>query len=114
QNREELALGRVKRGEIPEQDMDAQLGAVAYQCRKKIAERLRVTVLRRATLADERGAAVNVPAENEDVRTRLEHGGARGAVIARGVDQHAGSGRGALPPDGLRAHQHGGGKCDGT
>ncbi len=112
---EHFPLAGVERGEVPQQDIDLQLGPLARQGGQKFAELLRIAVIGSAAFTEERRPAVNVPAEDEDLRSRLEHRGARRAEIGRSVDEHGSTARVLPPPDRMvRARQHPGRKSDGT
>jgi hypothetical protein len=94
---EHLALQRVEHGIVPKQKVDRKLRSLSHQRRQELGERRGISIVGLAILADETHAAVDIPADDEDVALRLQQGLANGAKEWRSVDQN-GRTRGALNP----------------
>ena len=86
-----LALQREQHGVIPDQEIHPELRPFIDQCTQKIDEHFGIPVIRSPALTDEPRAAIDIPADHEYRRTRLQQGFAQCAEIARGIDQHCGA-----------------------
>ena len=70
QLRKQLALERIEHRIIPEQQPDRELGATLDQRGQKFRERDGIAIVGLPALADQPGAAVDVPADNQDRMAR--------------------------------------------
>ena len=79
--------------------MDLQVGPEAYEFAQEIRETAGQAVERLAVGANQRGAAVDVPADHEDTALGLQAGASDGLEEGGGVDQHCGPVGPLDPPD---------------
>ena len=93
ERRERLALQRIEHRIVPGEQVHGQLGPLVHELRQKLAQRDRPAVVRLAVLADEPRAAVEIPADDEDVALRLQQRLAHRAEERARVDQHRGARR---------------------
>ena len=96
---EQLALGCVEHGEVPEQQRDFEPRTLVDQRREKIRQPLGIAVLGAAARADQSGLAMDVPADDEGVALGFEQRRAHGAEIGRRVEDDGGAMRALHAPD---------------
>src|SRR5437763_287055 len=84
-----LALERIEQREIPAEQVDGQFGPLADEADQKLAQGDRPSVTRITVLADQSGAAVEVPADDKDGAPGLQQRGPHGPKERTGVDQNA-------------------------
>ena len=95
----QLALAGIEQRIVPQQEMDVQVGARPHQVAQEVGEIAGKAVGRLAVGADELGAAVDVPADDDDAALGLQAGAAHRLEEGGSVDQDGGPGGPLDPPD---------------
>src|SRR6185503_11821843 len=87
-----IALQRVKDREIPGKQVDRERWALFDHPNQELAQGERPAIVRRAAFARQFGAAVEVPADNEDALLRLPECTAQSREIRGRIDQNGRTG----------------------